>query len=209
MQTRHQRVAIVLSYVALAATFSFLQDTAVYAQTASGPAVFSGLFGSRELDVETPNNPGNDYEMVLHVDDPIWYEDELAYSEDRGWGFEPVYEDDLPFGDRNGSGIFGPFDDSPNDRNNFGLDDEHYNSFIGFKSHPVACDEFLFDPEDRNGVCTMRSNRRGVSSALTFPTERTHSWRCLATLNITTPIERSSKMVEKDLPRTSETTMLF
>lgn len=122
-----------------------------FGQVASGPAVWSGLFGNRDLSVETPNNPGNDYTMVLHQNDPDYYLDELAYSEERGWGFEIINEDGEA--DRNGSGIFGPFDDSPNGRNNF-PDDELYNSFIGFKSHPTGCDALLFDPEDRNAPCS-------------------------------------------------------
>lgn len=126
----------------------------VYSQTASGPAVFSGLFGSREIDLETPNNPGSNYEMVLHINEPDWYEDELLYTAERGWGFEPVYEDDLLYGERNGSGIFGPFDDSPNDRNNFGADDEHYNSFIGFKSHAEPCNALIFDDENPQAPCS-------------------------------------------------------
>ena len=128
-----------------------------FAQTATGPAVWSGLFGSRDLAVETPNNPGNDYTMVFHENDPDYYLDELAYSPDRGWGFEIINPDGEA--DRNGSGIFGPFDDSPNGRNNF--EDEMYNSFIGFKSHPDNCDELLFDPEDRNAACSTEIDPSG------------------------------------------------
>ena len=49
--------------------------TSAFAQTRTGPAVWSGLFGNRDLQVETPNNPGNDYTMVLHENDPDYYLD--------------------------------------------------------------------------------------------------------------------------------------
>jgi hypothetical protein len=47
-----------------------------------------------------------------------------------------LYPTDSPFGDRNGFGIFGPFDDSPNNRNEFPdkCPEELYDSFIGAKN---------------------------------------------------------------------------
>ena len=101
-----------------------------------GPPAFAGIFGSRDLTVSNPNDPGSDYTMVHHVNDAAGY-DALTYDAGRGWGFEVIYPADSPYGGRNGAGIFGPFDDSPNNRNNFSdsLPDQLYDSFIGMKSY--------------------------------------------------------------------------
>jgi hypothetical protein len=52
-----------------------------------------------------------------------------------------VYPEDSPFGDRSGYGVFGPFDDSPNNRNKFPdvCPEELYDSFIGCKNFSEEC----------------------------------------------------------------------
>ncbi len=129
-----------LAAVGLLLLGSFCLQTAL-GQGASGPPEFAGIFGSRILDVPNPNDSGNSYTMVHHVNDAAGY-DALTYDPLRGWGFEAIYSDpaDQPYGARNGGGIFGPFDDSPNGRNTFDdtLPDELYDSFVGFKSFSTA-----------------------------------------------------------------------
>lgn len=107
------------------------------AQDATGPPVFAGIFGSRNLEVPNPNSPGTNYTMVLHENTPEAY-DGLAYNPDRGWGFEVLNPGST---DRNTAGRFGPFDDSPNNRNNFAdtLPDELYDSFMGWKNFANEC----------------------------------------------------------------------
>lgn len=114
-----------------------LASTIVMAQDATGPPVFAGIFGSRDLQVENPNDPGNNYTMVLHDNSPAGY-DAIAYDAARGWGFEVL---DPGSTDRNTAARFGPFDDSPNNRSNFAdtLPDELYDSFMGFKSFANEC----------------------------------------------------------------------
>ena len=96
------------------------------------------IFGSRSLEVPNPNAPGN-YTMVLHENSPAGY-DAIEYDAVRGWGFEAY---DSGNADRNTSARFGPFDDSPNNRNRYDdiVPDELYDSFIGFKSHASTCSE--------------------------------------------------------------------
>jgi len=88
-------------------------------------------FGSRALDCATYNDPAVNYTMVLH-DSPA----SVQYDAARGFGYEVIYPENSPFGDRAGYGIFGPFDDSPNNRNEFPDEcpEELYDSFIGAKS---------------------------------------------------------------------------
>ena len=87
--------------------------TQVAAQDAIGPPEFAGIFGSRDLVVENPNNPGTNYTMVLHDNSEAGY-DAIEYDPARGWGFEVI---DPGNTGRNTSARFGPFDDSPNNRN--------------------------------------------------------------------------------------------
>jgi hypothetical protein len=58
----------------------------------------------------------------------------LQYDAARGYGYDVIYPENS--GERDGYGIFGPFDDSPNGRGEFGEEcPEHlYNSFIGAKN---------------------------------------------------------------------------
>ena len=106
-------------------------------QDATGPAVASFVFGSRGSTYESPNNPGTDYTPIIHVNDELGYAD-LEYDPDRGYGYvvtNPSPPADAP-DDR-----FGPFDDSPNDRNSW--EDapilDIYDSFIGFKNWTLPC----------------------------------------------------------------------
>ncbi|MFH1717462.1 MAG: LamG domain-containing protein [Planctomycetota bacterium] len=88
-------------------------------------------FGSRALDCATYNDPSVNYTMVLHES-----VQSVQYDPARGFGYEVIYPTDSPFGDRAGYGVFGPFDDSPNNRNEFPDEcpEELYDSFIGAKS---------------------------------------------------------------------------
>jgi hypothetical protein len=114
------------------------------------------IFGSRDLTCETPNQPGTDYEMLLHVNSCDGH-NALAYGYD-----DPADDPDLgpqPYGfvpltpgntDRNCSRQFsqadeayGRFDESPNNRGKVGDDcpEQIYDSFIGDKSHTQPCNE--------------------------------------------------------------------
>ena len=138
MRTRHQSVVIVFSTLMAILACSNLSH-------AQAPA-FAGIFGSRDLDVENPNAPGTNYEMFLHdADDPAVYDD-LEYNSDRGAGFV-VLDPDIEGDDR-----FGPFDNSPNNRNEFDPVDDLYNSFIGFKDFATNCDEDVVG--DRDSPCS-------------------------------------------------------
>ncbi|MFC1633276.1 LamG-like jellyroll fold domain-containing protein [Planctomycetota bacterium] len=110
----------------------------------SGRAAGAFAFGSRMLTCPTFNNPAIDYTMVYHG-----APDELAYDPSRGWGYEMINAEDLRYGDRGGYGVFGPFDDSPNNRNKFPDEcpEELYDSFIGAKSFETDCSASLLgDP---------------------------------------------------------------
>jgi len=95
-------------------------------------------FGSRLLDCSTFNDPAVNYTMVLHES-----VEAVQYDAARGYGYEVLYPADSPYGDRSGYGIFGPFDDSPNNRNEFPDEcpEELYDSFIGAKSFIDECSE--------------------------------------------------------------------
>ncbi len=95
-------------------------------------------FGSRLLESPTFNDPAVNYTMVLHESPEA-----VQYGADRGYGYEVLYPTDSPYGDRSGYGVFGPFDDSPNGRNEFPdeLPEELYDSFIGAKSFLDECSE--------------------------------------------------------------------
>jgi len=87
-------------------------------------------FGAQLLDCPTFNDPAVNYTMVHHESPEA-----LQYDPGRGYGYEVIYPVDSPFGDRSGYGKFGPFDDSPNNRGDFGDEcpEELYDSFIGAK----------------------------------------------------------------------------
>jgi hypothetical protein len=95
-------------------------------------------FGSRQLSCPTFNDPSVNYTIVYHGTPQ-----ELVYAPWRGWGYEVLYPDPFvsPFGNRNGYEIFGPFDDSPNNRNEFPetCPEELYDSFIGAKNFTAEC----------------------------------------------------------------------
>ncbi len=112
-----------------------------------------GTNGMAEDWCETPNQPGIAYIAVEQADrvdaDGLVIQpgpEYLAYegNEARGWGFVVQVLDTSvsPWGDRNGWGIFGPMDESANNRNDFANDtegavcaEELYDSFIGNKNY--------------------------------------------------------------------------
>ncbi len=93
-------------------------------------------FGARQLDCATYNKRTVKYTIVHHTSPEA-----VQYDPARGYGYEVIYPTDSPYGDRAGYGIFGPFDDSPNDRNEFPDEcpEELYDSFIGAKSFLDEC----------------------------------------------------------------------
>jgi hypothetical protein len=93
-------------------------------------------FGSRQLDCPTYNKRTVNYTIVHHASP-----ESVQYDVARGYGYEVLYPTDSPYGDRGGYGIFGPFDDSANNRNEFPdeLPEELYDSFIGAKSFLDEC----------------------------------------------------------------------
>jgi hypothetical protein len=87
-------------------------------------------FGSRLLDCATANDPAVNYTMVLHESgNPAG----IQYDAALGYGYDVLYPEDTS---RGGFGMFGPFDDSPNNRNEFGDEcpEQLYDSFIGAKN---------------------------------------------------------------------------
>ncbi len=112
---------------------------AITAAFAFGVHPNSDLAGLTEW-CETPNDPGTPYTAVEQTSP-----DAITYDAARGWGFEAIYTDplDQPFGARGGYEIFGPFDNTANDRNTFATtcDEELYNSFIASKDFTFQCDE--------------------------------------------------------------------
>ena len=93
-------------------------------------------FGSRYLVYPTFNNRAFYYTMVVHESPEA-----VQYDAARGYGYEVLHPADSPYGDRGGYGIFGPFDDSPNNRNKFPDDgpEQIYDSFIGAKNFLNEC----------------------------------------------------------------------
>ena len=80
------------------------------------------IFGSRNLDCETPNQPGTKYTVVHHSGNNCDVHNSLAYpmtGAAPSYGFVVINPGST---DRNCSYQFGPFDDSPNSRNRFGDD---------------------------------------------------------------------------------------
>jgi hypothetical protein len=102
-------------------------------------------FGARDLDCPTFNNPDVSYTMVLHESPEA-----VQYDPERGYGYEVLYPADSPYGDRSGYGMFGPFDDSPNSRNEFPDEcpEELYDSFIGAKNFLDECNADIMGDSD-------------------------------------------------------------
>lgn len=135
------------------------------------------LFGSRGLSCPVPGRPDVSYTVVLHVggeplalaypDPTIQLAVGQAYPDPgRTWGYEVFYQDlflglvddpDIPpspFGERSGFEMFGPFDNSPNNRDELGDDldpcgtSRIYDSFIGTKDYFMPCNaETVGDPD--------------------------------------------------------------
>jgi hypothetical protein len=116
-----------------AAPLLHIEYTEAAVEPPAGPAslVSAFAFGSRLLDCPTFNDPTVKYTMVHHTSPEA-----LQYDPARGYGYEVIYPVDSPFGDRAGYGKFGPFDDSPNNRNKFPDEcpEQIYDSVIGAKS---------------------------------------------------------------------------
>jgi hypothetical protein len=103
-------------------------------------------FGSRMLDCPTYNDPSQNYTIVFQGS-PL----DLQYDPGRGWGYEAYRPDDVS---RAGYGIFGPFDDTANNRNGFPdtCPEELYDSFIAPKTFTVNCDQTVVG--NPNDPCT-------------------------------------------------------
>ena len=93
------------------------------------------VFGVQFDQCTSPNDEGFEYATVAHSS-----ADAVAYEEIRGWGYDEI--DPGNFG-RAGYARFGPFDDSPNDRNRFvgACPELVYDSFIGAKDFASPCNE--------------------------------------------------------------------
>jgi hypothetical protein len=102
-------------------------------------------FGSRLLDCPSFNDLSVPYTVVHHAGNDAAAAALLAFAPARGWGYEVVYPDaaNMPFGARSGFGIFGPFDDSVNNRDEFPsvCPEEIYDSHIGMKTFLQVCDQ--------------------------------------------------------------------
>jgi hypothetical protein len=101
-----------------------------------GVQVAAFAFGSRNLEQATFSNPAVNYTMVVHESPEA-----VQYDAARGYGYEVLYPVDSPYGERGGYGVFGPFDDSPNNRGKFPDDsaEQIYDSFIGAKNFLTPC----------------------------------------------------------------------
>ncbi len=111
-------------------------------------------FGSRDLSgCQSLTDPSTDYTMVLQTSGGA---PTIEYDAGRGWGYEAVHDfQNLPYGDRVGFGIFGPFDESPNSRSAFPDNScpvELFDSFIGAKNFLTPCDESVAG--DRDTPCS-------------------------------------------------------
>jgi len=96
-------------------------------------------FGSRDIAVPTYNVPSLNYTVVLHVNNEPGL---LQYDEAKGYGYDVIYPENSPYGGRNGFGVFGPFDDSRNNRGDFpdeNVQEQVYDSFIGAKNFLDEC----------------------------------------------------------------------
>jgi hypothetical protein len=92
-------------------------------------------FGSRALECATYNDPSVNYTMVLHES-----VEAVGYDAARGYGYEVLNPGDTS---RGGYGQYGPFDDSPNNRNEFSDEcpEQLYDSFIGAKNFVDECSQ--------------------------------------------------------------------
>ena len=110
-------------------------------------------FGSRDLECPTYNVPSVNYTMVHHADREPETVQSLQYDPNKGYGYEVIYPEDSPFGDRSGYGIFGPFDDSPNNRDAFPdkCPEELYDSFIGAKDFTYEVSEATMGDKNTPG----------------------------------------------------------
>ncbi|MBN1422702.1 MAG: hypothetical protein JXP34_28255 [Planctomycetes bacterium] len=121
--------------------------------TAAGPARGQELeqafaFGANPIQCFTYNEPDFEYTMVLQVSgDPM----SIAYDSEKGYGYEIVNPNDAS---RNGWGIFGPIDDTPNTRGSLGDDcpEQLYDSFIGAKDFPTSCTVGPCEPYEGRGI---------------------------------------------------------
>ena len=93
------------------------------------------VFGVQFDQCTSPNDEGFEYATVAHSS-----ADAVAYEEIRGWGYDEIDPGNLG---RAGYARFGPFDDSPNDRNRFvgACPELVYDSFIGAKDFASPCNE--------------------------------------------------------------------
>ncbi|MBN1443949.1 MAG: hypothetical protein JXA90_14660, partial [Planctomycetes bacterium] len=127
-----------------------LTCSALPAQTLEGAFVF----GSRSLACQTPNEAGTNYDMVLQIDgNPSSIEYGIVGV---NYGYEVLYDlagISLPFpphSARNGWEVYGPMDDSANNRAEFPdtCPEQIYDSFIGCKNFLATCDEALIGNRD-------------------------------------------------------------
>ena len=135
-----------------------LMSTSVSAQELKG----AFIFGSRDLDCDIPGSEDK-FTMVYHAGNDQASHDAMAYTAEKGYGL--VVTDPGNTG-RNGSSQFGPFDNSPNNRNEFGDDcpEQIYDSFIGWKNYETDCDaETQGEGKGQRGPRTTSSpvQRRG------------------------------------------------
>ncbi len=98
--------------------------------------VWAFAFGSRNLECETASEPGTNYTMVWQQGND-WALSDLSYDPDREWGYEELFPEAFDWA------IYGPFDDSANNRNAFPDDcpSQIYDSFIGAKNFLSECSE--------------------------------------------------------------------
>jgi hypothetical protein len=107
------------------------------------------IFGSRMLECASFNDESVNYTVVFHGTPT-----DLQYDPARGWGYEVIYDPDVnpfPGGIRGGYEVFGPFDDSANNRGKFpdACPEQIYDSFIGAKTFTNACNAAVIgNPDD-------------------------------------------------------------
>jgi hypothetical protein len=114
------------------------------------------IIGSREF--PTYNDPSRNYTKVLQTSDPF----SIAYDPGLGFGYEIFYGDGvtLPLPRHAGRGgweMYGPMDESPNNRAKFPdtTQEQLYDTFIGAKTflNQNGCDQNIVFPPDPNVPC--------------------------------------------------------
>ncbi|MGH9362603.1 MAG: hypothetical protein ACRD2T_11870, partial [Thermoanaerobaculia bacterium] len=129
-------------------------------------------FSHWPVDCPTQNDPSVNYTVVRHEFNDPTSVDFLLYDPARGWGYEVLYPDpaDQPSASVGVFGVFGPLDNTPNNRNLYpdACPEQLYDSFIGAKNFLQTCDAARVG--NPNDPCTAGGLRpEGIIFRLDLP----------------------------------------